>query len=178
MVVQPKQVDEGVRFASLEHPFDVLLVREVVAEHQVEPVILMVLLQVRRDGGPDQPVTSCYNDLHTFSPITTRVSPTPRMRERNLWDEMKSAALFFGKILNANIEKIAVENPIPHKYAVEIIGRKYDQVIQPWMFGHGETKATCLWLKGLPPLMPTNIVEGREARIHKMPPGPDRWKER
>jgi hypothetical protein len=56
--------------------------------------------------------------------------------------------------------------------------RKPDQVIQPWMFGHGETKATCLWLKNLPKLIPTNIVEGREARIHKMPPGPDRWKER
>jgi hypothetical protein len=51
-------------------------------------------------------------------------------------------------------------------------------VIQPWMFGHGETKATCLWLKGLPKLTPTNIVEGREARVHMMPPGPDRWKER
>ncbi len=56
--------------------------------------------------------------------------------------------------------------------------RKPDQIIQPWQFGHGETKATCLWLKGLPKLVPTNIVAGREARIHKMPPGPDRWKER
>ena len=56
--------------------------------------------------------------------------------------------------------------------------RKPDQIIQPWQFGHGETKATCLWLKNLPKLVPTNIVEGREARVHKMPPGPDRWKER
>ena len=56
--------------------------------------------------------------------------------------------------------------------------RKPDQVIQPWQFGHGETKATCLWLKNLPKLVPTNIVEGREARVHKMPPGPNRWKER
>ena len=56
--------------------------------------------------------------------------------------------------------------------------RKPDQIIQPWQYGHGETKATCLWLKNLPKLVPTNIVEGREARVHKMPPGPDRWKER
>lgn len=68
-----------------------------------------------------------------------------------------------------------IENPIPHKY-----GRlpRYDQIIQPWQYGHGETKATCLWLKGLPPLVPTNIVSGRVARIHRMPPGPNRWKER
>ena len=56
--------------------------------------------------------------------------------------------------------------------------RKPDQTIQPWQFGHGETKATCLWLKGLPPLRPTNEVAGREDRIHKMPPSEDRWKER
>jgi hypothetical protein len=56
--------------------------------------------------------------------------------------------------------------------------RKPNQIIQPWMFGHGETKATCLWLIGLPKLQPTNIVSGRDARIHKMPPGPDRWKNR
>ena len=56
--------------------------------------------------------------------------------------------------------------------------RKPDQIIQPWMFGHGETKATCLWLKNLNPLTPTNIVDGRENRIHRMPPSADRWKER
>ena len=56
--------------------------------------------------------------------------------------------------------------------------RKPDQIIQPWQFGHGETKATCLWLKGLPKLKPTNVVEGREARVHRMPPSPDRWKKR
>lgn len=74
-----------------------------------------------------------------------------------------------------DIPRIAIENP------VSIISskiRKPDQIIQPWQFGHGETKATCLWLKGLPKLVPTNIVPGREARVHKMPPGPDRWKER
>lgn len=94
------------------------------------------------------------------------------------WQLMVRDALFFKRCMDSNIPKIANENPIPHKYALEIIGRKYDQIIQPWMFGHGETKATCLWLNNLPLLQPTNIVDGREARIHRMPPGPDRWKER
>jgi hypothetical protein len=70
---------------------------------------------------------------------------------------------------------IAVENPIS---VISSKIRKPDQIIQPWQFGHGETKATCLWLKGLPKLTPTNIVSGRQARVHRMPPGPDRWKER
>jgi hypothetical protein len=76
-----------------------------------------------------------------------------------------------------HIPKVAVENPIQHSYARERV-RKQDQIIQPWQFGHGETKATGLWLKGLAKLIPTNIVEGREGRIHKLPPGPNRWKER
>lgn len=71
--------------------------------------------------------------------------------------------------------KWSLENPIG---IMSTLYRKPDQIIQPWMFGHGETKATCLWLNGLPKLEPTNIVSGREHRIHKMPPGPDRWKER
>jgi hypothetical protein len=75
----------------------------------------------------------------------------------------------------ADIPRIAVENPV---CIISSIWRKPDQVIQPWQFGHGETKATCLWLKGLPKLEPTNIVEGRENRIHRMPPSPERWKER
>jgi hypothetical protein len=91
---------------------------------------------------------------------------------------MREAAKFFKLLLNANIPLIAGENPIPHKYAVEIIGRNYDQLIQPWQFGHGEQKATCLWLKGLPKLIPTNIVSGREQRIHLMSPGQNRGMER
>ena len=71
--------------------------------------------------------------------------------------------------------RIAIENPIG-KISTAI--RKPDQIIQPWQFGHGETKATCLWLKGLPLLEPTNIVEGRKARIHRMPPGPNRSRDR
>lgn len=80
---------------------------------------------------------------------------------------------FFMDMVNAPIPFIAVENPV---CIMSTQYRKPDQIIQPWQYGHGETKATCLWLKGLPKLIPTNIVEGREARIHKMPPSPDRWK--
>lgn len=100
------------------------------------------------------------------------------LHERNLWDDMREAAHFFKMLLDADIPLIAGENPIPHKYAVAIIGRKYDQIIQPFQFGHGETKATCLWLKGLPPLKETNRVDGREQRIWKMPPGPNRARDR
>lgn len=75
--------------------------------------------------------------------------------------------------MDANIYRIAVENPIS---IISSKIRKPDQVIQPWQFGHGETKATCLWLKNLPCLFPTSIVEGREQRIWKLPPGKDRWK--
>lgn len=92
------------------------------------------------------------------------------------WKKLYAACHFFKLFLNHECERIAIENPIPHKYAADWIGRKYDQIIHPWMFGHGETKATCLWLKGLPKLRPTCIVDGREPRIHKLPPTADRWK--
>ena len=92
------------------------------------------------------------------------------------WEKMSDGALFFKELMDADIGMIAVENPIMHRYGREIIGRRHDQLIQPWQFGHGETKATCLWLKNLPLLQPTDIVEGREARMHKLPPSKDRWK--
>ena len=82
---------------------------------------------------------------------------------------------FVRRLLDAPIPRIALENPIS---VISSRIRKPDQIIQPWMFGHGETKATCLWLKNLPPLEPTNIVAGREPRVHHASPGPDRWKER
>ena len=85
------------------------------------------------------------------------------------WAQMVKAATFFKTLLECNIPKIALENPIPHHYAVEIIGRNYNSgPYQPWMFGHGETKATVFWLKNLPHLSPTNVVSGREDRIHKL----------
>lgn len=86
------------------------------------------------------------------------------------------AAFFMALTRRAShIPKVAIENPV---CVMSRLYRKPDQIIQPWQFGHGETKATCLWLKGLPLLRPTAIVEGRENRIHRMPPSPDRWKER
>ena len=99
------------------------------------------------------------------------------LAERNLWKEMEHSARQFRRLMDADIPKIAGENPIPHRYARAIMGN-YSQIIQPWQFGHGETKATCLWLKELPPLWPTNIVSGRDHKIHKMPPGPERAKAR
>lgn len=87
---------------------------------------------------------------------------------------LQQAALqFFCDLLNAPIPMIAIENPVC--IAASAI-RKPNQIIQPWMFGHGETKATCLWLKNLPLLQPTNVVEGREQRLHRLPPSPERWK--
>jgi hypothetical protein len=85
----------------------------------------------------------------------------------------QEALAFVQRLLDAPVAKIALENPIS---IISSRIRKPDQIIQPWQFGHGETKATCLWLKGLPLLTPTNIVDGREAKVHRMPPSPDRWK--
>lgn len=87
----------------------------------------------------------------------------------------QEALEFVQTLLDAPIPKIALENPIS---IISSRIRKPDQIIQPWQFGHGEVKATCLWLKNLPKLVPTNIVDGRHARVHLMPPSPDRWKER
>lgn len=100
------------------------------------------------------------------------------------WMDLIEGAAFFRDLLDAPIPRIAVENPRMHKYAVRIVGRRQDQTIEPWMFGHPETKATGLWLKGLPPLLATEDVRAvmeslpmrERARTHYVPPGPDRWK--
>jgi len=89
--------------------------------------------------------------------------------------EQAEALEFVKTLLDAPIPHIALENPVS---IISTRIRKPDQIIQPWMFGHGETKATCFWLKNLPPLEPTNIVDGREGRVWKCSPGPERWKER
>lgn len=89
--------------------------------------------------------------------------------------EQKEALEFVRWLMDLPVKRIAIKNPIS---IISSHIRKPDQIIQPWQFGHGETKATCLWLKNLPLLKPTNIVYGRENRVHRMPPGPDRWKER
>ncbi len=92
------------------------------------------------------------------------------------WAAMREGAAFFKRCLELPAARIAVENPIMLGHARELIGAAPAQVIQPWQFGHGETKATCLWLKNLPPLKPTKVVSGRVARVHKLPPSSNRWK--
>ncbi len=114
-------------------------------------------------------------DLMIAHPPCTHLAVSgARWFKEKAFEQLK-ALEFVQRLLDAPIPHIALENP------VSIISsriRKPDQIIQPWMFGHGETKATCLWLKNLPPLQPTNIVEGREGKVWKMAPSPDRWKER
>lgn len=101
------------------------------------------------------------------------VSGARHFEEKRLDGRQQASASFFMMLAKADIPRIAIENPV---CVMSSLWRKPDQIIQPWQFGHGETKATCLWLKNLPKLKPTNIVDGREPRIHKMPPSADRWK--
>lgn len=116
-------------------------------------------------------------DLMVAHPPCTHlsVSGARHFEEKRADGRQQEAIDFFMALTRAPIPRIAIENPV---CIMSSVWREPDQIIQPWEFGHGETKATCLWLKGLPPLRPTNIVPGREHRIHLMPPGPDRWKER
>lgn len=92
------------------------------------------------------------------------------------WRDMKAGARFFRELLVADVPHIAIENPVMHCHAKIIIGRDADQSVQPWQFGHGEVKRTCFWLKNLPPLKSTNVVDGRTPRVHTLPPSEDRWK--
>jgi site-specific DNA-cytosine methylase len=112
-------------------------------------------------------------DLMVAHPPCTHLAVSGARWFKDKLPEQAEALEFVKKLLAAPVEKIALENP------VSIISsriRKPDQIIQPWQFGHGETKATCLWLKNLPLLVPTDVVEGREAKVHRMPPSPDRWR--
>ncbi len=91
-------------------------------------------------------------------------------------DGRQQAALEFVRVfMELDVPRVAIENPVS---IISSKFRKPDQIVQPWQFGHGETKATCLWLKGLPKLQPTDVVDGRENRVHRMAPSPDRWRER
>jgi len=116
-------------------------------------------------------------DLMVAHPPCTHlsVSGAKHFEAKRADGRQRSAVAFFMMLAKADIPRIAIENPI---CIMSSIWRKPDQVIQPWQFGHGETKATALWLKCLPTLQPTNIVPGRDARIHHMPPSADRWKMR
>jgi hypothetical protein len=114
-------------------------------------------------------------DLLICHPPCTHLAVSGARWFKNKWKEQSQALSFVQMLLDAPIDRIALENPIS---VISTFIRKPDQIIQPWQFGHGETKATCLWLKNLPALKPTKCVEGRVARVHRLPPGPDRWKER
>jgi site-specific DNA-cytosine methylase len=114
-------------------------------------------------------------DLMIAHPPCTHLAVSGSRWFKDKVSEQAEALDFVRRLLDAPIDRIALENPVS---VISSKIRKPDQIIQPWQFGHGETKATCLWLKNLPKLAPTNIVTGREARVHKMPPSPNRWKER
>lgn len=114
---------------------------------------------------------------HLHDHVVGRAGNRTAVYGEERWEAMREGAAFFNALKAAPIPRIAIENPIPHRYARELIG-KYDQLYQPWWFGEGERKGTCLWLKGLPPLMATLVMSERVPRVHMMSPGPDRWKER
>jgi site-specific DNA-cytosine methylase len=114
-------------------------------------------------------------DLMIAHPPCTHLAVSGARWFKDKKQEQADALIFVSVLLNAPIPRIALENPIS---IISSRIRKPDQIIQPWMFGHGEVKATCLWLKNLPVLKATNVVEGRRARVHRLPPSPDRWKEK
>lgn len=121
------------------------------------------------------PIDLFHWDLMIAHPPCTYLAVSGARWFRERQQEQLDALLFVRYLLAAPIERIALENPIS---VLSSYISKPDQIIQPWMFGHGEVKATCLWLKNLPKLEPTNIVEGRKPRVHYASPGPERWKER
>lgn len=137
-----------------------LLPTEVPGQHIVGDV-----LEVLGDGW----------DLMVAHPPCTHLAVSGARWWKDKAQEQADALEFVRALMAAPIDRIAVENPIS-KISSAI--RKPDQIVQPWQFGHGETKATCLWLKGLPKLRPTDVVEGREPKVHHMAPGPNRWRER
>ena len=120
-------------------------------------------------------------DMAIFHPPCTRLcnSGVRWLHERNLWKEMEKSAQFFLSLLTCDIPYIAVENPVPHKYAMNIIKQKYSQTIQPWQFGHSTSKRTCLWLKNLPLLKATTEKPNTLTyEIHTASPTKNRWKMR
>lgn len=114
-------------------------------------------------------------DLIIAHPPCTHLAVSGARWFKDKLPEQKEALQFVQNIMNIDVQRMAIENPIS---IISSRIRKPDQIIQPWQFGHGETKSTCLWLKGLPHLIPTNIVNGREPKVHYASPGPDRWKVR
>lgn len=138
------------------------------------------LLESERPGphvtGNALPIPGQWDILVAFPPCTALAVSGARWFKHKAKEQAEAIELVEA-IWNSAVPRIAIENPIGVLSTRSILG-KPTQIIQPWMFGHGETKATCLWLKGLPPLVPTNVVSGRVARVHYASPGPERWKER
>ena len=121
-------------------------------------------------------LTQKWDMILAFPPCThLAVSGAKWFAAKRADGRQQNAIDFFMQFANSDCPRIAIENPVG---IMSTVWRKPDQIIQPWQFGHGETKKTCLWLKGLPPLISTEIVEGREQRIWKMPPSEDRAKNR
>lgn len=114
-------------------------------------------------------------DLAICHPPCTHLAVSGARWFKDKQKEQKEALNFVRYLMDLPIKRICIENPVS---VISTKIKKPDQYIQPWQFGHGETKKTCLWLKNLPLLEPTNIVEGRDNRIHRMAPGPERGKER
>jgi site-specific DNA-cytosine methylase len=128
------------------------------------------------EDGEGHVVVGKWDMILAFPPCThLAVSGARHFAAKRADGRQQAANDFFMEFANAACSRVAIENPVG---IMSTKWRKPDQVIQPWQFGHGETKATCLWLKGLPPLVPTQVVDGREQRVWKMPPGPERAKER
>ena len=136
------------------------------------------------EGNPDwhiqsdvlEQLNAGWDCMIAFPPCTHLAVSGARWFPAKIADGRQQDAIdFFMRLANADIPKIAIENPVG---IMSTKWRKPDQIIQPWQFGTGETKATCLWLKNLPLLQSTDIVDGRVARIHHMSPGPTRSKER
>ena len=148
------------------------------------PHIVGDAIDVAWNGGPwdmmiaHPPCTTLTNaGVRHLHSVPSRNGVLAKLHGQARWAQMERDARFFLLLLNAPIERVAIENPTPHKYARALIG-PYDAWYQPWMFDEPETKRTCLWLRGLPPLLSTVITETRTPRVHMTSPGPDRWKER
>jgi hypothetical protein len=144
------------------------------------------LLASERPLGPSGDVRHLKDDVRSYlnpgrwdlmiaHPPCTHLAVSGARWFKDKLQEQLAALEFVRTLLIAPIPRIALENPIS---IISSRIRRPDQIIQPWMFGHGESKATCLWLKGLPKLLPTDVVDGRVARVHSEPPSPDRWKNR
>lgn len=149
-----------------------LLSTEIPGKHIKHDILDIIYQNEREINFKDVPHSF---DLMIAHPPCTHLAVSGARWFKQRQKEQKEAIEFFMSLVNAPIDKICIENPI------SIMSTKYrkpDQIVQPWMFGHGETKSTCLWLKNLPKLIPTKIVSGREGRVWKEPPSKNRWKKR